>query len=46
MNKSELIEVLAQEMNMPLREAGAITGTILDAMVEALATLGCSLAQI
>lgn len=37
MNKSELIEVLAQEMNMPLREAGAITGTILDAMVDALA---------
>jgi len=37
MNKSELIEVLAQEMNMPLREAGAITATILDSMVEALA---------
>ena len=38
MNKSELIEVLAQEMNMPLREAGAITATVLDAMVDALAT--------
>jgi len=37
MNKSELIEVLAQEMNMPLREASAITATILDSMVDALA---------
>ncbi len=36
MNKSELIEALAQEMNLPLREAGAITGTILDSMTEAL----------
>ncbi|MDH3359321.1 MAG: integration host factor subunit beta [Desulfobulbaceae bacterium] len=38
MNKSELIEVLAQDMNMPLREAGAITATVLDAMVDALAS--------
>jgi len=36
MNKSELIEALAQEMNLPLREAGAITSTILDSMTEAL----------
>ncbi len=37
MNKSQLIEALAQEMNLPVREATPITNTILDSMVEALA---------
>ena len=38
MNKSQLIEALAQEINLPLREASPITNTILDTMVDALAT--------
>ena len=38
MNKSELIEALAQEINVPLREASSITNTILEAMTEALAS--------
>lgn len=37
MNKSQLIEALAQEINIPLREASPIADTILDTMVEALA---------
>ncbi len=37
MNKSQLIEALAQEMNLPVREATPITNTILDSMVAALA---------
>ena len=37
MNKSELIEALSQEINVPLREADSITNTILDAMTDALA---------
>lgn len=37
MNKSQLIEALAQEMNLPLRDASPITNTILDTMVDALA---------
>lgn len=37
MNKSELIENLAQEMDIPLREATAITNTIINTMTEALA---------
>jgi integration host factor subunit beta len=37
MNKSELIEVLSQEINVPLREADSITNTVLDAMTDALA---------
>ena len=37
MNKSELIEALAQKINIPLREANAITNTVLDTMTEALA---------
>ncbi len=36
MNKSELIEALAQEINIPHREAAAITNTIIDTMTEAL----------
>ena len=36
MNKSELIEAISEEMNIPLREAGPITNTILEAMTEAL----------
>lgn len=36
MNKSELIEALAEETDIPLREAGSIANTILDAMTEAL----------
>lgn len=37
MNKSELIDALSQELNMPLREASSITNTILDTMADALA---------
>ena len=37
MNKSELIEALSQEINVPLREADSITNTVLDAMTNALA---------
>ncbi len=36
MNKSELIESLAQEMNLPHREASAIANTIIDTMTDAL----------
>lgn len=38
MNKSQLIDALAQGMNISLREASPITDTILETMVEALAT--------
>ena len=37
MNKSQLIEALAQDANITLREASPIVNTILDTMVEALA---------
>lgn len=37
MNKSELIEAIAQEVNMPVREASSVTKTIIQAMTEALA---------
>jgi len=37
MNKSELIEALADKTNLPLREASSITNTILETMIEALA---------
>jgi len=37
MNKSELIDALAQEVNLPPREAAAVTNTIIDTMIEALA---------
>lgn len=37
MNKSELIESLAQEVDLPHREAAAVTNTIIETMVEALA---------
>lgn len=37
MNKSQLIEALAQEANLTLREASPIANTILDTMIEALA---------
>lgn len=37
MNKSELIEALAEEINIPLREASSATNTILEAMTDALA---------
>ncbi len=37
MNKSELIETLSQELNLPLREASSIISTILDTMADALA---------
>ena len=36
MNKSELIEALAQDIGVPHREAAAITNTIIDTMIEAL----------
>jgi integration host factor subunit beta len=37
MNKSELIEALAQDINVPHREAAAITNTVIETMTEALA---------
>ena len=37
MNKSELIEALAQETQLPLRDASSITNTILEQMIETLA---------
>ena len=37
MNKSELIETLAQDIGIPHREAAAITNTVIDTMTEALA---------
>ena len=37
MNKSELIEALAEKINLPIREAGSITNTLIDTMTEALA---------
>ncbi len=37
MNKSELIEALAEAMNIPLREAASITNTIIETMSDALA---------
>lgn len=37
MNKSELIEALAAKINMPMREAGSITSTLIDTMTKALA---------
>ncbi len=37
MNKSELIEALAQDIGIPHREAAAITNTIIDTMIESLA---------
>lgn len=36
MNKSELIEALAQETSLPLREADSITNTMLETMTETL----------
>lgn len=36
MNKSELIEALAQDIGIPHREAAAITNTIIDTMIESL----------
>lgn len=38
MNKSELIETLAEEVNIPVRDASSATNTILEAMTEALAS--------
>ncbi len=37
MNKSELIDAISQELDLPLREASSITETILNTMVEAMA---------
>jgi integration host factor subunit beta len=37
MNKSELIEALAQEINIPLRESDSITNMVLDSMAQTLA---------
>jgi integration host factor subunit beta len=37
MNKSELIEALAEETKIPLRDASTIANTILDAMSDTLA---------
>jgi integration host factor subunit beta len=37
MNKSELIEALADKMQLPVREAASITNTIIDTMSDALA---------
>ena len=37
MNKSELIEALGEDINIPHREAAAITNTVIETMAEALA---------
>lgn len=37
MNKSELIEALAQDVDLPHREAAAVTNTIIETMIAALA---------
>ncbi len=37
MNKSELIERLSQELDLPHRDAAAIANTIIDKMTDALA---------
>lgn len=37
MNKSELIDALAQDIGVPHREAAAITNTVIDTMTDALA---------
>jgi len=37
MNKSELIEALAEKINLPIREAGSITNALIETMSEALA---------
>ncbi len=37
MNKSELTEALAEDINIPHREAAAITNTVIETMAEALA---------
>jgi integration host factor subunit beta len=37
MNKSELIETLSQDIDIPHREAAAITNTIIETMTDALA---------
>lgn len=37
MNKSELIEALAQETNLPHRDAAAVTNAIIETMIETLA---------
>lgn len=37
MNKSELIEALSQDIDLPHKEAAAITNTIIETMTEALA---------
>lgn len=37
MNKSELIEALADKMDLPVRDAVSITNTIIDSMSDALA---------
>ena len=37
MNKSELIEALAEKINVPIREAGSITNALIETMSDALA---------
>ncbi len=37
MNKSELIEALAQDLDIPHREAAAITNTVIETMMDTLA---------
>lgn len=37
MNESELIETLAEDIDLPIREAASITNTIIDTMSNALA---------
>ncbi len=37
MNKSELIETLSEDIDLPHKEAAAITNTIIETMTEALA---------
>jgi len=37
MNKSDLIEKMAERLDLPIREAASITNTIIDTMSDALA---------
>jgi len=40
MNKSDLIEELSKELNLPLQEATSIVSTILDSMIDTLVNGG------
>ena len=37
MNKTDLIEALAQDQNLPIQTAGSVVASVLDAMIKTLA---------